>query len=105
MYTLQKQCKQIKLESRESGRILFDLNEDTRSDCLKGLIECKKKLNMFEELIEYLDNQTSEARKVVFDKNNQIGKYFNQVKEYQQKVEGLGKLVTVVILEKLNLLY
>jgi hypothetical protein len=42
-------------------------------------------------VIEYLDAQTKEARKVVFDKNNQIGRYFNEVQQYKQQVQRLGK--------------
>jgi len=60
---------------------------------MKGLIETKKKLNMFSELIEYLDNQAQEARKVVFDKNNQIGKYFNEIQQYKQTIDKLSKRI------------
>ena len=89
--SLQSECQQLKQESREAGRILFDENEDAREDCMKGLVEVKKKLLVFNDMIEYLDTQAAEARKVVFDKNNQIGKYFNQVQEYKKQVDVLSK--------------
>ena len=38
----------------------------------------------------------NEARKVVFDKNNQIGKYFNQVQELNKQVEKIGRFKMVV---------
>lgn len=75
----------MKTFNRETGRILFDLNEFAREDCAVGLIECKNKLNIFGEMIEYLDSQAKEARKVVFDKNNQIGRYFNEVQQVKQQ--------------------
>lgn len=83
----------MRKENKETGRILFDINEITRENWMKGLIETKKKLNMFSELIEYLDNQAQEARKVVFDKNNQIGKYFNEIQQYKQTIDKLSKRI------------
>ena len=91
MYKLKQKLKELKFQSRETGRILFDLNEYAREDWIKGLADVKQKLLIFTETIELLDHQTLEARKVVFDKNNQIGKYFNQVQDYKRQVENLGK--------------
>lgn len=42
------------------------------------------------DMIEELDTQASQARKVVFDKNNQIGKYFNEIQEYKKTIQKLG---------------
>lgn len=46
MEALKNEVKQLKLENRETGRILFDQNEDSREICMKGLAECKKRLNL-----------------------------------------------------------
>ncbi|CAI2368489.1 unnamed protein product [Moneuplotes crassus] len=76
----------LRKQNKETGRILFDLNEFARETCLKGLIDTKKKLLVFNEAIEYLDNEAKDARKVVFNKNNEIGKYFNEVQSLKQKL-------------------
>jgi peptidoglycan hydrolase CwlO-like protein len=60
---------------------------------MRGLVEAKKKLQLFSEVIEYLDDQAKEARKAVFNKNNQIGNYVNQVRQLEHEITELSKRV------------
>ena len=92
MKQIQSELQILKGENRETGRVLFDINELTRQEWIKGMLEIKKRLNKFSEVIEYLDDQAKESRKVVFDKNNKIGKFFNEIQEYKQQIDTLSKV-------------
>lgn len=99
---LRDEVIQLKKQNRETGRVLFDVNEQAREECMRGLVEAKKKLQLFSEVIEYLDDQAKEARKAVFNKNNQIGNYVNQVRQLEHEIDELSKRNVLKHLEKKN---